>query len=221
MLPLLSSCFSVVASGGRLIKIGEVKLEHVSLFLWDAVFQEPQVSFLDRFGNTHSSMFLTVLLLVSMGVEVPSVCALCCWWWSVQVDLIGQAGSALLFVSIISWLALVFRVKFWYSVSGDTVVYTCQSPIRTNAQYVRFVHTGLKFPFLTKKWVAQPNTYEWLWLSKSYRYWSSSLWKFISSLRTTRPTAISSKDKSTNGNFVQIQLCLSLQGLVEGHPPPS
>ena len=80
------------------------------------------------------------------------------------------------------------------------------SPIRTNAQYVRFVRIELKFSFLTKKWVAQPNTYEWLWLSKSYRYWSSSLWKFISSLRTTRPTAISSKDNSTHGNFVQGQL---------------
>ena len=39
--------------------------------------------------------------------------------------------------------------------------------------------------------------------------------------RTTRPTAISSKDNSTNGNFVHIQSWLSLQGLVEGHPPPS
>ena len=39
--------------------------------------------------------------------------------------------------------------------------------------------------------------------------------------RTTRPTAISSEDKSTNGNFVHIQSWLSLQGLVEGHPPPS
>ena len=38
--------------------------------------------------------------------------------------------------------------------------------------------------------------------------------------RTTRSTAISSKDNSTNGNFVQIQSWLSLQGLVEGHPPP-
>ena len=39
--------------------------------------------------------------------------------------------------------------------------------------------------------------------------------------RTTRPTAISSKDSSTKGNFVHIQSWLSLQGLVEGHPPPS
>ena len=38
--------------------------------------------------------------------------------------------------------------------------------------------------------------------------------------RTIRPTAISSKDNSTNGNFVHIQSWLSLQGLVEGHPPP-
>ena len=94
------------------------------------------------------------------------------------------------------------------------------------AQYVRMPNTydsyvlGWNSYFLTKKWVAQPNTYEWLWLSKSYRYRSSSLWKFVSSLRTTRPTAISSKDNSTNDNFVQIQSCLSLQGLVEGHPPP-
>ena len=39
--------------------------------------------------------------------------------------------------------------------------------------------------------------------------------------RTTRPKANSSKDSSTNGNFVHIQSWLSLQGLVEGHPPPS
>ena len=38
--------------------------------------------------------------------------------------------------------------------------------------------------------------------------------------RTTRPYSISSKDNSTNGNFVHIQSWLSLQGLVEGHPPP-
>ena len=137
----------------------------------------------------------------------------------------------------------------WFVDNTDTHV---------RAQYVRMPNTydsyvlGLKFSFLTKKWVAQPNTYEWLWLSKSYKYWSSSLWKFISSLKTTRPmaisskdnsthgnfvqgqldprqfrprttppTAISSKDNSTNGNFVQIQSWLSLQGLVEGHPPPS
>ena len=50
--------------------------------------------------------------------------------------------------------------------------------------------------------------------------------------RTTRPNSnfvqgqldqrqFSSKDNSTNGNFVHIQSWLSLQGLVEGHPPPS
>ena len=75
---------------------------------------------------------------------------------------------------------------------------------------------GWNSHFWQKKWVAQPNTYEWLWLSKSYRYWSSSLWKCVSSLRTTRPmairprttrpTAISSEDNSTHGNFVQGQL---------------
>ena len=123
---------------------------------------------------------------------------------------------------------------------------TYECPIRTIRTY------WAEILIFDKKWVAQPNTYEWLWLSKSYRYWSSSLWKFISSLRTTRstaisskdnsthrnfvqgqldprqfrprttrPTAISSKDNSTNGNFVHIQSWLSLQGLVEGHPPPS
>ena len=97
----------------------------------------------------------------------------------------------------------------------------------TNAQYVRFVRIGLKFSFLTKKWVAQPNTYEWLWLLKSlqvliilplkiYKFTNDNSthgnfvqgqldpWQFRP--RTTRPMAISSKDNSTHGNFVQGQL---------------
>ena len=102
-------------------------------------------------------------------------------------------------------------IIFYSYTSGLLEPNTYECPIRTIRTY------WLKFSFLTKKWVAQPNTYEWLWLSKSYKYWSSSLWKFISSLRTTRPMAISSKDNSTHGkvrprtnsthgNFVQGQL---------------
>ena len=94
--------------------------------------------------------------------------------------------------------------------SHDVVALFTNTPVR--AQYVRMPNTydsyvlGWNSHFWQKKWVAQPNTYEWLLLSKSYRYWSSSLWNFISSLRKTRPMAISSKDNSTHGNFAQGQL---------------
>ena len=108
-------------------------------------------------------------------------------------------------VDILSWSnqGFIFKGSNWVH-CYKPLSSSMWTPVR--AQYVRFVRIGLKFSFLTKKWVAQPNTYEWLWLSKSYRYWSSSLWTFISSVMTTRPMAISSKGNSTHGNFVQGQL---------------
>ena len=145
-------------------------------------------------------------LLLGTLISTPSLI------WSKKLHRINEVETSKNRWNILDLLLMLLdgcRFTLWFSF--------------VRAQYVRMPNTydsyvlGWNSHFWPKNELLSP-IHEWLWLSKSYKYRSSSLGKFISSLRTTRPTAISSKDNSTNGNFVQIQSSLSLQGLVEAPP---